>query len=554
MVEKDAFCLSSITLLCRLINSSLLQTVATQATHYCMLKLRTLVSRNIRGTAPRLDDGIYASRSDHPVRTTHLQAVTAHGPRRKCNVDMKRKEPPTKAAQTAKKPRADIPEYHLTPSVEDDDGSVRWPAPRVQVERARELILQCAAANKKVLIVPDKDADGLSAGAILRHTLILLGLPAEKIAVHLLSKGTTIHSAEERLQMEAHQPAFAFIVDHGSRAGPPVIDAEHVALIIDHHHATDADFPKGSEHVTACFSPPVATSALLTYELCAPLHPDVRARCDWLCCVGTHGDLGTTLKWEPPFPDMKECLKKYTKKCLNDVVSLVNAPRRTATYDTIAAWSALCETAEPSSVLSNPRLLAARAEVNAEVERCTHAAPKFTPDGKVAVFKIKSEAQVHPVIATRWAGHLNSKALEIVMVANEGYLPGKVNFSCRIARCARGRDVQVSIIDSLKHYAGLALPEMVDGLDVTFSGPPATVSVDDVRRPLLERVGDDFARGHVQASGGIVSVDHFEELMWLMQVGVKANKKDGVGSSPKKKSTNVPVQKNTLMGYFKQSG
>ena len=48
---------------------------------------------------------------------------------------------------------------------------------------------------------------------------------------------------------------------------------------------------------------------------------------------------------------------------------------------------------------------------------------KFSPDGKIAVFRIRSEAQVHPVIATRWAGHLQSKALEIVLVANEGYLP-----------------------------------------------------------------------------------------------------------------------------------
>jgi hypothetical protein len=44
-------------------------------------------------------------------------------------------------------------------------------------------------------------------------------------------------------------------------------------------------------------------------------------------------------------------------------------------------------------VLKNPRLLAARAEVNAEVERVTHTAPKFSPDGKIAVFRIKSQAQ-----------------------------------------------------------------------------------------------------------------------------------------------------------------
>jgi len=194
--------------------------------------------------------------------------------------------------------------------------------------------MNSAQSGKQTLIVPDKDADGLSSGAILRHTLILLGLPADRIAVHLLSKGHTTHSDSEREQMAAQEPAYIFIVDHGSRSGPPVIDAPDTkTLIIDHHHATDADFPKGSEHVTACFSPPVATSSLLTYEICEPLHQEVRDRCAWLCIVGTHGDLGNTLKWEPPFPDMREPMKRYTKKVLNEVVSLVNAPRRTATYD-----------------------------------------------------------------------------------------------------------------------------------------------------------------------------------------------------------------------------
>lgn len=300
--------------------------------------------------------------------------------------------------------------------------------------------------------------------------------------------------------------------------------------------------------MTACDSPPVATSSLLTYMICEPLHPDVKDRCDWLAVVGTHGDLGNTLKWEHPFPDMRETFKEYTKKTLNDVVSLINAPRRTGERNVLSAWEALCETREPASILKNPQLLAARAEVNDEVERCTHAAPKFTPDGKVAVFRIKSEAQVHPVIATRWAGHLNSKALEVVMVANEGYLPGKVNFSCRIPRCARSRDPPISIIERLKYYASLTKPLYQDVI------PAEASHSDDVNAeiPLIERLGGDFARGHVQASGGIVSSDHFEELMRLMQVGLKFPKKEGLaGGTPKKNKAVIDSgQKNTLMGYF----
>jgi len=50
------------------------------------------------------------------------------------------------------------------------------------------------------------------------------------------------------------------------------------------------------------------------------------------------------------------------------------------------------------------------------------------------------------------------------MVANYGYLPGKVNFSCRIARCARGRDPPVNIIDSLKEVASLDTTDLVQRL------------------------------------------------------------------------------------------
>lgn len=458
---------------------------------------------------------------------------------------MKRKDSPTKSQTPSKRAKVEVPEYHLAAQVKEDDGSIQWPAPRVQMERAREMIRDCVAKNAKALIVPDKDADGLSSGAILRHTLGLMGLPPEKIDVHLLTKGNTIHSEEERERMAERNPNYVFVLDQGSRPGLPVIDDKHEALIIDHHHADEDSFPSGSSHVTACHSPPVATSALLTYILCSPLHPDVQSRCDWLCIVGTHGDLGNTIKWEPPFPDMKDSLKKYTKKVLNDVVSLVNAPRRTATYDVKSAWEALCDTSEPASVLKNSGLLAARQEVNSEVERCTHTAPKFSADGKIACFRISSEAQVHPVIATRWSGHLQSKALEIVMVANEGYLPGKVNFSCRIPRCARARDPPVDIIASLKAYASMELPTEDGEKDGAVKKPP-----------LLERLGDDFARGHVQASGGIVSVDEFDELMKIMQIGVKAPKKEGEDVSPtkKKKGAIDAGQKNSLMNYFGKAG
>lgn len=369
--------------------------------------------------------------------------------------------------------------------------------------------------------MPDKDADGLTSGAILQKTLILLGLDPSLISAHLLQKGGNIHNEAEREAMASHNPDFIFILDQGSRKSPPVIDSpNHKALVIDHHYALDDDFPKGSMHVTACNSPPVATTSLLVYLICRDLHDDVSKECDWLCAMGTHGDLGNTLKWEPPFPDMRDTFKRYTKKAINEAVSLINAPRRTASYGVPAAWKALTEASSPSDLLNNKSLLAARAEVNAEVERCTHTAPKFSADAKVAVFRISSPAQVHPVIATRWAGHLQSAKLEVVMVANEGYLPGMVNFSCRVPRVARARDPPVNIIEVLNGIADRAPDET-----------------------LRARMGESFARGHKEASGGIVPVREFEELLAIMEVGKKPE-----GGSPKKAKTQKAG--NAITNYF----
>lgn len=76
--------------------------------------------------------------------------------------------------------------------------------------------------------------------------------------------------------------------------------------------------------------------------------------------------------------------------------------RRTAKFDVISAWEALLAARSPKEILSTERLLTARAEINEEVERQTHTPPKFSKDGKIAVLRIHSAAQVHPVIATRW--------------------------------------------------------------------------------------------------------------------------------------------------------
>lgn len=395
------------------------------------------------------------------------------------------------------------------------------------IGRPPRLIAGSSRSHAKTLIVPDKDADGLSAGVILYRTLTALGLDESNIDVHLVKKGRNVHDDDERAGMAEKEPGYIVILDQGSRGGPPVVDRPATKSLIVDHHLSD-EFPEGAKVVSACHYPPVSTTSLLTYEICKTLHPDIATSCSYLACIGTHGDLGNTLKWLPPFPDMTETFKTYTKKSINDAVSLLNAPRRTAKYDVITAWTALLQSHDPKELLSNTRLQSARFEINEEVEMNTHTPPHFSQDGRVAVLKINSQAQVHPVIATRWAGYLHSKALEIVMCANYGYLDGMVNFSCRIARTARNRDPPVNIIDSLKAAADLS----TDG--------------------LRDRMGESFARGHKEASGGIVPSEAFEELMALLKIGVKPEKKDEEPPKKKIKTIDKSPQKNTLGNYFKK--
>jgi hypothetical protein len=98
------------------------------------------------------------------------------------------------------------------------------------------------------------------------------------------------------------------------------------------------------------------------------------------------------------------------------------------------------------------------------------AAPKFA--GNVALIRVTSRCQVHPVIAQIWRTRLPKY---FVIVANDGYVPGRVNFSMRSAPGANALDF-LSAID------------------------------------LGEGEGS-YAHGHDQATGGSLPVERWELLL-----------------------------------------
>jgi single-stranded DNA-specific DHH superfamily exonuclease len=103
-----------------------------------------------------------------------------------------------------------------------------------------------AKAQKPTLIVPDKDADGLSSGVIVHRTLVKLGLDSKLLDVHLVQKGSNIHEEDERKVMLEKKPTFVIVLDQGSRSGPPVIDDPDVKFLLIDHHLSD-EFPKDAQ-------------------------------------------------------------------------------------------------------------------------------------------------------------------------------------------------------------------------------------------------------------------------------------------------------------------
>ncbi|KAJ3299671.1 hypothetical protein HK104_007742 [Borealophlyctis nickersoniae] len=373
-----------------------------------------------------------------------------------------------------------------------------WPTTSTALAAARTFIqtLPTRTDSSRILLLPDKDADGLCGGMIIYKTLILLGIPAESITVHFVAKGSNIHREDERVKLQQINPDVCIVIDQGSRSAPPVIHPTTPTLIIDHHASTA--FPADATICSAYGHDPIATSSLLSFIVCEPLHPDVRKTLAWLAVVGTVGDLGASVKWKDPFPDLSDVVGNVRGKHVTEAVALLNAPRRTATSDPTPAWRALQASTSASDISQGkvtdvPHLRDCRSQVASEIQRCARAPPRFSDDGRVALITISTPYQIHPIIASRWSNTLKGKSLHIVMVANTGYLPHRTNFAIRVAQRGGGT-IANGAMDIMRF------------LEECVAKVPG----------LREECGDEFAKGHAGASGGSVREEVFGRVVEAM--------------------------------------
>jgi single-stranded-DNA-specific exonuclease len=289
-------------------------------------------------------------------------------------------------------------------------------------------------------VVPHTDAVGLAAGAL---ALRARGEGAD--AAVLLGRGLVPFGADPPLPEGS-----VAVIDWGVR---PLARA---GIIVD-HHVPEATPAADVVVVSGHGEQPETSTAPLVRRL-VPEQPA------WLAAVGAVGDLG-----DRGFA-LPECAGA-PKTAVRKLVPLVNAPRRLPNGPVRTALALLVEHDDPRDALSDPRLAEledAKRAWRAGFDAAVRTAPRV--GDAVALLRFSSPFQVHPLVATTWARRLAPRA---VIAANDGYLPGRVNFA---VRGGAGADLRAVLL--------AALPD----------------------------VGGEFAHGHAAATGGSLAPEDFERL------------------------------------------
>nr|WP_052672364.1 hypothetical protein [Aliterella atlantica] len=328
-------------------------------------------------------------------------------------------------------------------------------------------VFQTFIANIKpeqpVTILHDSDADGVTAGVVLQLALSRVGY--SKVTRVIPDRERNAWTSANRESVKASVPERLFVLDLGSQSEPIIPGV--ATCFIDRHRPEGV--PKGDTLISAYTWNPIPNTSLIIWELCKSL-VDV-SDIDWIAAIGTMSDLGE----KAPFEMLAIAKSKYTAKYLKEATALINASRRAANYQPEVAAKALLTHTSPKELVNSEseevaQLRTAREEVKVALEQARKAAPVFA--GNVALVQMNSPCQIHPLIAQSWRTRLPKY---IVIAANEGYIPGRVNFSVRT-------DCGTNVLDFLGN------------LD------------------LSEGEGN-YGHGHDSASGGSLPIEKWHELL-----------------------------------------
>ncbi len=296
---------------------------------------------------------------------------------------------------------------------------------RAAAQAAMRDALAAFNANGPVAVVSHFDADGLAAAAILVRALRGAGRAAEAV---LVGKTETPWDGAVGQRLGTVAPAGLVLADLGTRPDPVLPGCP--ALVIDHHVPTGE--PAGAITISGNGLHPEPTTALLAWWAAGALGD--QSGLLWLAALGLIGDMAE----EHGFPELAAAQERWGKTALRDATSLINAPRRTAAADAAPALRLLLRADGPKEITKGTgpdedALRAAKAEVRAATDAARRVAPIIV--GDVALIRLQTPCQVHPLIAQQWRGRLRDK---VVIAANMGYRPGWVHFA---VRSASGRDL-----------------------------------------------------------------------------------------------------------------
>lgn len=287
--------------------------------------------------------------------------------------------------------------------------------------------------DKHVLVASHNDADGLSSAAILARSLVHCG---RQVRTRIFGRGENPWSEAFRAELAADRPGGLIVTDLGIRPG--AILPGLPTIVIDHH--VPAGAPEGAVVISGYGLDPIPTTSLLAYWAAGALGPvnDLL----WLAAIGLIGDMADGAG----FPEMAAARGRYGITALRAAVSLLNAPRRSASGDPGPALALLMTANGPKEITTGDRpeaeaLRAAKAEVSAALAAGKRVGPKVR-DG-IALLRFDTPCQIHPLLAQTWRGRLKG---EIVLAANAGYRPGWVHFAARTAR-------DVDLIEFLARHA-----------------------------------------------------------------------------------------------------
>ena len=331
----------------------------------------------------------------------------------------------------------------------------------------------------RIHIFTDADADGLPAAALLARALRAAG--DGQVTAEARRKFENAWMPEVHARLAAREPEALLLVDLGTR--PDAVLPGVPTLLVDHHAPFGT--PPGAVLLTSYGAEPTATSGLLALWCAAAIAPEVAHELQWLAGISLLSDLGD----KAPFAELEESKTRFGTTALKDLTALLNAPRRSAEGDASVALELLLRAETPKAVMKSDdpamaALRAAKAETSAALAEARKTAPKFSTKWKkelgadMAMVRISTPCQVHPLVAQTWRGQLRGA---VVFGVNTGFRPGYVHFS---GRAPAG----VNLLRFLREHTPA-------GADGTFGG------------------------GHDQASGGALPVALWNEFATEMGFG-----------------------------------